>query len=146
MKNFCFKYKIFNNEVHKLEVIVNTEFFRYYNSWIETSDDPLHSDTSSSCTPSSKPSSSPMTNYQPDRELIPYIKRKHSLDMYDDIEKLALQIPVNSAEWSLHHSFNSTEHLNSDSTDEDEDRVFGTSFLWVPKKSWFNFYSDLQFF
>jgi hypothetical protein len=88
---------------------------RYFNSWIEVSDDPAHSESSSSV--STTPRSTPKT---PD-------KLHNSLDLTDNIERLAPQTVEESVEWS--RSYSAIINPGWDSEEEDEADVFGTSFL-----------------
>lgn len=88
---------------------------RYFNSWIELSDDPAHSESSSAL--SSSPKSTPRT---PD-------KMTNTLDITDNIERLAPQTVEDSVEWS--QSYSAIINPGWDSEEEDEADVFGTSFM-----------------
>ena len=68
---------------------------RYYNSWIETSDDAAQSDTSSSF------SSTPKTSESEKKVSLPQGFRKNSLDLTDDIEKFAPQVAETSTDFSI---------------------------------------------
>ena len=70
-------------------------FVRYYNSWIETSDEFAQSDTSSSF------SSTPKTSESEKKVSLPQQFRKNSLDLTDDIEKFAPQVAEASADFSI---------------------------------------------
>lgn len=114
-----------------------TTVFRYYNSWIELSDDPACSDSSSSITPSSKLSPSPSSqqhqqqNKPPVHPLLPKINPKNELDMFNDIEKFAPQMAGDSSEWSIQRSFDVAAIPEDSASDSDDDfgSVFGNSFL-----------------
>lgn len=90
-------------------------FLRYFNSWIELSDDPAHSESSSAL--SSSPKSTPKT---PE-------KLTNTLDITDNIERLAPQTMEESVEWS--RSYSAIINPGWDSEEEDEADVFGTSFM-----------------
>ena len=75
--------------------IIFAYFVRYYNSWIETSDEFAQSDTSSSF------SSTPKTSESEKKVSLPQQFRKNSLDLTDDIEKFAPQVAEASADFSI---------------------------------------------
>ncbi|KAK7506996.1 hypothetical protein BaRGS_00001847, partial [Batillaria attramentaria] len=119
--------KKITREVKLLSRLNHENIVRYYNSWIEISDDPAHSDSSSS--PSSKTSNS-SPQKQPAKSAVPAIKGEDSLDFLMDVEKFVPQIAGDSAEWSAHRSFEPRgEESESDFDDDDEGDVFATSFL-----------------
>ncbi|XP_048732268.2 eIF-2-alpha kinase GCN2-like [Ostrea edulis] len=107
--------KKITREVKLLSRLNHENVVRYFNSWIEVSDDPAHSESSSSA--STTPKSTPKT---PD-------KLHNSLDMTDNIERLAPQTVEESVEWS--RSYSAIINPGWDSEEEDEADVFGTSFL-----------------
>lgn len=97
------------------ELLSGLCLLRYFNSWIELSDDPAHSESSSAL--SSSPKSTPRT---PD-------KMTNTLDITDNIERLAPQTVEDSVEWS--QSYSAIINPGWDSEEEDEADVFGTSFM-----------------
>lgn len=83
---------------------------------MEYTDDPAVSDTSSSSTFSSKPS--PKVAKTKPSTPVHIVKRKNSLDAFDEIEQNAPQIAEDSVEWS--RSLEATG-LNADDDDDDDD-------------------------
>ena len=107
--------------------------FRYYNSWIETSEEPAISDTSSSLLSTSPPKSSPKSTAG--MKLLENAKKeeqklKNSLGLEeDDFENMVPARVDGSIEWSISVT-NSGRKVEQESSDEEEDEdVFGTSFL-----------------
>lgn len=107
--------KKITREVKLLSRLNHENVVRYFNSWIELSDDPAHSESSSAL--SSSPKSTPKT---PD-------KMTNTLDITDNIERLAPQTVEDSVEWS--QSYSAIINPGWDSEEEDEADVFGTSFM-----------------
>ena len=83
------------NSLDLTDDIIFVCFVRYYNSWIETSDEFAQSDTSSSF------SSTPKTSESEKKVSLPQQFRKNSLDLTDDIEKFAPQVAEASADFSI---------------------------------------------
>ncbi|XP_061166164.1 eIF-2-alpha kinase GCN2-like [Saccostrea echinata] len=109
--------KKITREVKLLSRLNHENVVRYFNSWIEVSDDPAHSESSSSN--STTPRSTPKT---PD-------KVHNSLDLTDNAERLAPETVEESVEWSRSYSAIINPGWDSEEDEEDEADVFGTSFL-----------------
>ena len=103
--------------------------FRYYNSWIETSDELVESESSSYTETYTKDSMTDKNvglqgNFQRD-----------SLGFIDDVEKFAPQVNPSSADFSISFEPSRTRshgfHGSDSSSDEDEEAedVFGLSFM-----------------
>ncbi|KAL5008543.1 hypothetical protein ScPMuIL_014124 [Solemya velum] len=131
------KSKLFNKkitrEVKLLSRLNHENVVRYYNSWIETSDEPAETESSSLSSDTPK-NNDPAKKKGISDLLSPFYR--NSLGLIDDIEQYAPQ-QVNSkcsSDWSEVHEPSGNEadiDVGSDSEDEelDEGDVFGTSFL-----------------
>ncbi|OWF52320.1 Eukaryotic translation initiation factor 2-alpha kinase 4 [Mizuhopecten yessoensis] len=119
--------KMFNRkitrEVKLLSRLNHENVVRYYNSWIETTEDPAESDSSWS---SSNTPQSPVVKATAPQQMSFF---HNTLNMTDDLEKYVPKaVPMEeSIEWSVSYDVGGTNAQESDS--EDEDDVFGTSFL-----------------
>ncbi|KAK7104638.1 eIF-2-alpha kinase GCN2-like isoform X2 [Littorina saxatilis] len=111
-----FSEKKITREVNLLSRLHHENIVRYFHAWMEYTDDPAVSDTSSSSTFSSKPSPK-MAKTKPSTP-VHIVKRKNSLDAFDEIEQNAPQIAEDSVEWS--RSLDATG-LNADDDDDDDD-------------------------
>ncbi|XP_045185726.2 eIF-2-alpha kinase GCN2-like [Mercenaria mercenaria] len=122
--------KKITREVKLLSRLNHENVVRYYNSWIETSDEPAESDSSSSLTETPKDSDSEK------KVVFPCNFGKDSLGFTDDIEKFAPQINSPSADFSISfepsrsmpHGFHGSDS-DSSSDEEDPEDVFGLSFM-----------------
>ncbi|XP_052767751.1 eIF-2-alpha kinase GCN2-like isoform X2 [Mya arenaria] len=130
-KSQHFKRKI-TREVKLLSRLNHENVVRYYNSWIETSDEAASSESSSSRT------ETPRNSHSERKVSLPTNFGKNSLEITDDIEKFAPQVNNASMDFSISyelsrsksHGFHGNDDLSS-SDDEslpDED-VFALSFM-----------------
>ena len=76
------------------------DFCRYYNSWIEITDDAALSETSSSF------SGTPKLSESEKKVSLPQDFKKNSLDLTDDIEKFAPQVAEASVDFSISYEVN----------------------------------------
>ena len=74
---------------------ISLDIYRYYNSWIEITDDAAQSETSSSF------SGTPKLSESEKKVSLPQHFRKNSLDLTDDIEKYAPQVAEVTADFSI---------------------------------------------
>lgn len=106
-------------------MLLQTYICRYYNSWIETSEELAVTDTSSSMLSLSttNPSS---TSIRPTTSIF------NSIGLLDNIEKNAppaVQPGDSSIEWSVDFRNDNFENSDDEDEEEDENDVFGASFL-----------------
>ena len=80
--------------------LFSVDICRYYNSWIEITDDAAHSDTSSSF------SGTPRLSESEKKVSLPQDFKKNSLDLTDDIEKFAPQVAEASTDFSISYEVN----------------------------------------
>jgi len=103
---------------------------RYINSWIETSNEPVMSDSASTSTAASEISA---INPPKIQHLINPTMHQNSLGLRDDIEKFApAPIVEGSIEWSVSAEIvgsHGNEEESSSEEDDDIEDVFGGSFL-----------------
>lgn len=118
------KSKYFNKkitrEVKLLSRLNHENVVRYYNSWIETSEDPALSDssTSTSTTTTGKTTTTSDSSFP-----------RNSLNMTDDVEKFAPQARDVSVDWSMSYNTTGVQKMDDSSDSEDEADVFGRSFF-----------------
>ena len=108
-------------------------YHRYYNSWIETSDEPVPSDSSTATLTTTSTATSDMktTPSTPSTQpnLHPLHQQPHnSLGIPDIVEDFAPAQVEGSIEWSVSGSRHVEQEEEESSSDEEED-VFGASFL-----------------
>ncbi|KAK3093827.1 hypothetical protein FSP39_020697, partial [Pinctada imbricata] len=139
--------KKITREVKLLSRLNHENVVRYFNSWIETSDDPAHSESSSSM--GTTPRSS---NTDPKVKGLGHTKISDSpgtdsLGFLDDVERLAPKRVEESVDWSvISYDMSKVKVQESDSEEDDEADVFGTSFLNKVKNfKWFCFYYITMF-
>ncbi|CAL1531308.1 unnamed protein product [Lymnaea stagnalis] len=138
------KSKMFNKkmkrEVKLLSRLNHENVVRYYCSWIEISDDPALSETSSSFTSSSHAQDAAAKKAPHIVRSIPLTKTpvltaagvKSANSSYDpiaDVEKLVPRAGDESVEWMTSFDAGKENMDSSSSEDEDEADVFGSSFM-----------------
>ena len=111
---------------------------RYCGAWMEYTDDPAVSETSSSSF-SSRPSPQTVSSSSKQTPKTDVVMHRNSLEAFEDVEQLAPQMVGDSVDWSVSRSLGATSHGledAGDSSDEDDDDDeghwgIGASFLYV---------------
>lgn len=113
---------------------------RYCGAWMEYTDDPAVSETSSSSF-SSRPSPQTVSSSSKQTPKTDVVMHRNSLEAFEDVEQLAPQMAGDSVDWSVSRSLGATSHGledADDSSDEDDDDDddeghwgIGASFLYV---------------
>ena len=119
--------RFFNTNVH---IITKELFFRYYNSWIETSNEPVPSDTSSITVTSGSPQKSNLLTDTPstDTKSLSIKGAVNSLGLFDNVDCFSPGQAEDTVDWSADPVDNNNDESSS-SNDDDDDYVFGASFL-----------------
>ena len=131
LKIYCLHRYSFPTSVPDFPVIIVISLrCRYYNSWIETSDEPAQSDSSSSR------SQTPRNSVSEKRVSLPTnFATKNSLDLTDNIEKFAPPVDGASMDFSISyelsrsHGYGGDTESDSSEDESPEEDVFALCFM-----------------